>query len=74
MKTFVKVAIAVLLVAGTMTACVGEKTYVCKLCEETFEGKANVAKRDGESAELCDDCYELYQLAEAFLGDEEIDE
>lgn len=74
MKTFVKTAIAVLILAGLMTSCGGEKIYECSLCEETFEGKANVVKKNGKTAKFCDDCYEWYELAEAFLDDEEIDE
>lgn len=67
MKKFTKAAIVALLVAGLMTAC-GGKTYECSLCEETYEGKANVVKQDGKKAELCDGCYELYQLTAPFMA------
>ena len=67
MKKLTKVAIAAILVAGLMTAC-GGKTYECSLCKETYEGKANVVKQDGKKAELCDGCYELYQLSASFIA------
>lgn len=69
MKKLVTAAITTAILTAIMTSC-GTGTYECSMCDRTYEGKGNKVKRDGVTAILCDDCYELYQLAEEFLGDE----
>lgn len=68
MKKIISATIATVLLAAMLASC-GESSYECSLCDETFEGKGNKVKRNGVTATLCDECYELYQLSEGLLDE-----
>ena len=64
MRKIIGLLLLVLTFATMLTAC-GE--FECELCEKEKSGKKHTVEFFGETAEICDDCYENIQELEDAL-------